>query len=190
MSQCMKALREFFENCKAFLYSEDDCGCKEIYEPKPFALKVEWSFDKDCKYKKDTPYCNGVNNDCLYFHGMGLMDDREEIIYTDKFTGGPFIIPPGGGTIECKYHNITFGSYTVEKIFEKPKKRRLRKLSDARVERMKKIYENYGEINGWGIEFNKNHEDAIAVYFETAHDINNAPKFFESWPVVCHVLGP
>ena len=176
MSQCIKALREFFENCKVFIYERDWNGLMMIHEPKPFALKQSWAIDK----------CDSERKFC----GTGMMDDLGEVIWKDEFIGGPFCIPLSGGSIECRYHRVSIGPYEAGTLFGKPKKRRLRKLSEARIGRLRRIYEEYGKINGWGIEFDKNHQDAIAIYYETAHNLNNAPKYFESWPVVCHVFGP
>lgn len=161
-----------------FIYERDRNGLMMIYEPRPFDLKQEWKIGP-CE--NDRRFC-----------GTGMMDDMGVVVYTDEFVGGPFIIPPGGGSIECKYHRVSFGPYEAGVIFGKHKKsgRRLRKLSQARIDKLTKIYKEYGTINGWGTIKDRDGDDAIHICFEVADNLNHAPKYYEGWPVVCSVFGP
>lgn len=177
MSECIKGLRHFFENCQVFIYERDCNGLMIIYEPKPFALKQEWKFD----------YCENDRHFC----GTGMMDDMGAVVWKDEFVGGPLSIPPTGGSIECRYHKVSFGPYEAGTVFNNKKKgRRLRKLSQARINKLTKIYEEYGTINGWGTIKDRDGDDAIHICFEVADNLNHAPKYYDGWPVVCSVFGP
>jgi hypothetical protein len=187
MNKSMNSMRAFFGSCYVALFEDTNEG-RRFFMKRPFELAVNWMLYEEA-----------------IAHGMAIFDDQDMMFWDQTFSSGPFVIPPTGGAITGVFKDITFGPYSVENIYEatenkpksdKRKQRRLR-ISDAKARRIVDVFNKFGKVNGVGRAMirdgkmvqAKGGRHAIHVTFESAKNLDKAPTEFESWPVVCSIIG-